>query len=130
MARKGIKKDAYWHNIAKLGITSGFKPAQVGRMVKECFPETEINGRHIGAYKRRLTEESQVEIPVRPTTTLQEMLSMVNGLVTDDDFFTYTCSIGSTKRSLKCFEYKLTAELQDKDNMENIEEWISTLKVE
>ena len=130
MARKGIKKDAYWHNIAKLGITSGFKPAQVGRMVKECFPETEINGRHIGAYKRRLTEESQVEIPVRPTTTLQEMLSMVNGLVTDDDFFTYTCSIGSTKRSLKCFEYKLTAELNDKDNMENIEEWISTLKVE
>ena len=127
MARKGVKKDAYWHNIAKLGISSGFKPAQVGRLVKECFPETEINGRHIGAYKRRLAEEGDVEIPVRPTTTLQEMMSMVNGFVTDDDFFTYTCSVGSTKRSLKCFEYKLTAELEDKDNMENIEEWISTL---
>ena len=36
MARKGIKKDAYWHNIAKLGISSGFKPAQIGRLVKEC----------------------------------------------------------------------------------------------
>ena len=128
MARKGIKKDAYWHNIAKLGISSGFKPAQVGRLVKECFPETEINGRHIGAYKRRLAEEGDVEIPVRPSTTLQEMMSMVNGLVTDDDYFTYTCSVGSTKRSLKCFEYKLTAELEDKDNMENIEEWISTLR--
>lgn len=128
MARKGIKKDAYWHNIAKLGITAGFKPAQVGRLVKECFPDTEINGRHIGAYKRRLAEETEVEIPVRPTTTMQEMMSIVNGLVTDDDFFTYTCSIGSTKRSLKCFEYKLTAELKDKDNMENIEEWISTLR--
>jgi hypothetical protein len=97
-------------------------------LIKECFPETEINGRHIGAYKRRLTEEGQVEIPVRPTTTLQEMMSIVSGLVTDDDFFTYKCSIGSTKRSLKCFEYKLTAELQDKDNMENIEEWIEALK--
>ena len=126
--RKSIKKDAYWHNIAKLGISSGFKPAQVGRLIKECFPETEINGRHIGAYKRRITEEGEVEIPVRPTTTLQEMMSIVSGLVTDDDFFTYKCSIGSTKRSLKCFEYKLTAELQDKDNMENIEEWIEALK--
>ena len=60
----------------------------------------------------------------------QEMMSMVSGMVTDDDWFTYTCSIGSTKRSLKCFEYKLTAELDDKDNMENIEEWISTLNQE
>ena len=128
MARKGIKKDTYWHNVAKVGLSNGLKPAQIGRLVKEVFPETEINGRHIGAYKRRLTEEGQVEIPVRPTTTLQEMMSIVSGLVTDDDFFTYKCSIGSTKRSLKCFEYKLTAELQDKDNMENIEEWIEALK--
>ena len=128
MARKSIKKDTYWHNISKLGISSGFKPAQVGRLVKECFPETEINGRHIGAYKRRLVDEDAVEIPVRPTTTLQEMMSMVNGLVTDEDWFSYTCSVGSTKRSLKCFEYKLTAELKDKDNMENIDGWISTLR--
>jgi hypothetical protein len=56
------------------------------------------------------------------------MMSMVNGLVTDEDWFSYTCSVGSTKRSLKCFEYKLTAELEDKDNMENIDGWISTLR--
>ena len=127
MAVKRAKKDAYWHSLAKMCISHGLKPAQVGKVVKEAFPETDINGRHIGAYKRRLAEEGDVEIPVRPSTTLQEMMSMVNGLVTDDDYFTYTCSVGSTKRSLKCFEYKLTAELEDKDNMENIEEWISTL---
>lgn len=124
--RKGIKKDAYWHNIAKLGICSGLKPAQVGRLIKEVFPETEVNGRHIGAYKRRLSDEGII-IPVRPTTSVQELMGMIHGLVTDEDKFTYNCSIGSTKRSLKCFEYKLTAELKDENNMENIEEWIETL---
>ena len=128
MARKGTKKDTYWHNIAKMGLSSGFKPAQVGRLIKEVFPETEINGRHIGAYKRRLVDEDEVVIPIRPTTTLQEMMGLVHELVSDEDRFAYTCSVGSTKRSLKCFEYKLTAELKDKDNMENIDEWISTLK--
>ena len=127
MARKGTKKDTYWHNIAKLGLSNGLKPAQVGRLIKEVFPETEINGRHIGAYKRRLIDTDEVVIPVRPTMTLQELMGMVHGLVTDEDRFTYNCSVGSTKRSLKCFEYKLTAEIEDKNELENIEEWISTL---
>ena len=61
--------------------------------------------------------------------TVQELMGIVHGLVTDEDRFTYNCSIGSTKRSLKCFEYKLTAELEDKNEMENIDEWVSTLKV-
>jgi len=127
MARKSIKKDAYWHSIAKLCISHGMKPAQVGKVVKEAFPETEINGRHIGAYKRRLVEEGEIEIPVRPTKTLNELMSIALGLVTDEDRFTYTCSIGSTKRSLKCFEYKLTAQAEDKDEMENINKWVNTL---
>jgi hypothetical protein len=126
--RRSMKKDAYWHNIAKLGISSGLKPAQVGRLVKEVFPDTEVNGRHIGAYKRRIVDETGIEIPTRPTTTLQEMMGIVKDLVSDEDEFAYTCAIGSTKRSLKCFEYKLTAELKDKDNMENIDEWINTLQ--
>ena len=126
--RRSMKKDAYWHNIAKMGISHGMKPAQVGRLVKEVFPETEINGRHIGAYKRRLVEEHAVEIPESPTSKVQELMGIVRDLVTDEDEFTYNCSIGSTKRSLKCFEYKLTAELEDKDEMENIEGWIETLK--
>ena len=127
MAVKRIKKDAYWHSIAKTCISHGMKPAQVGKVVKEAFPETDINGRHIGAYKRRLVDEGEIEIPVRPTKTLNELMSIALGLVTDEDRFTYTCSIGSTKRSLKCFEYKLTAEAEDDNQMENIEGWIKNL---
>ena len=126
--RRSMKKDAYWHNIAKMCISHGMKPAQVGRLVKEVFPETEINGRHIGAFKRRLVDENAVEIPASPTSTVQELMGIVKDLVTDEDEFTYNCSIGSTKRSLKCFEYKLTAELEDKDEMDNIEIWIETLQ--
>ena len=126
--RRSMKKDAYWHNIAKMCISHGMKPAQVGRLVKEVFPETEINGRHIGAFKRRLVDEDAVEIPASPTSTVQELMGIVKDLVTDEDEFTYNCSIGSTKRSLKCFEYKLTAELEDKDEMDNIERWIETLQ--
>jgi len=127
MAVKRAKKDAYWHSLAKMCISHGLKPAQVGKVVKEAFPETDINGRHIGAYKRRLVMDEEVEIPVRPTSTLNELMSIANGLVTDEDRFAYTCSIGSTKRSLKCFEYKLTAEAEDDNQMENIDKWVNTL---
>ncbi len=127
MAVKRAKKDAYWHSLAKMCISHGLKPAQVGKVVKEAFPETDINGRHIGAYKRRLVMDEEVEIPVRPTSTLNELMSIADGLVTDEDRFAYTCSIGSTKRSLKCFEYKLTAEAEDDNQMENIDKWVNTL---
>jgi hypothetical protein len=124
---KSRKKDTYWHGISKLLLSMGFKPAQVGRMLKEVFPETEINGRHIGAYKRRLVDEG-VEIPVRPTMNKNEAMSMVGGLVTEEDRFIYDCSIGSTKRSLKCFEYKLTAEAEHIDEgLGEVEEWVNTL---
>ena len=126
--RKSMKKDAYWHGIAQLALSNGLKPAQVGRLIKEVFPETEVNGRHIGAYKRRLVDEDVIVILVRPTMTVQDLMGIVHGLVTAEDRFTYNCSIGSTKRSLKCFEYKLTAEIEDSNELENIEEWISTLR--
>ena len=122
-----MKKDAYWHSLAKMCISHGLKPAQVGKVIKEAFPETDINGRHIGAYKRRLVMDEEVEIPVRPTSTLNELMGMAEAMVTDEDRFAYTCSIGSTKRSLKCFEYKLTAEAEDDNQMENIDKWVNTL---
>jgi len=127
MAVKRAKKDAYWHSLAKMCISHGLKPAQVGKVVKEAFPETDINGRHIGAYKRRLVMDEEVEIPVRPTSTLNELMSIAIETVSDEDMFAYTCSIGSTKRSLKCFEYKLTAEAEDDNQMENIDKWVNTL---
>jgi len=127
MAVKRAKKDAYWHKLAKLCISHDFKPAQVGKVVKEAFPETDINARHIGAFKRRLVMDEEVEIPVRPTSTLNELMSMAPELISEEDRFAYTCSVGSTKRSLKCFEYKLTAEAEDSNELENIEKWVYTL---
>ena len=127
MVRRSMKKDAYWHSLAKMCISHGLKPAQVGKVIKEAFPETDINGRHIGAYKRRLVTDEEIEIPVRPTSTLNELMSIAIETVSDEDMFAYTCSIGSTKRSLKCFEYKLTAEAEDDNQMENIDKWVNTL---
>ena len=127
MAKRKVK-DTYWHSLAGFCILQGYKPAQVAKVLKEAFPQTAVTGRHIGAYKRRLVDEDVIVIPVRPTMTVQELMGIVHGLVTAEDRFTYNCSIGSTKRSLKCFEYKLTAEIEDSNELENIEEWVSTLK--
>ena len=120
------KKDAYWHKITRQMIEYGLKPAQIGKVLKEVFPDTEVNGRHIGAYKRRLTTEG-VEIAVRPTMSLNEAMDIVHGLVNEEDKFIYNCSVGSIKRSLKCFEFKMTAEKEVVDNKEEIDIWVSGL---
>ena len=63
--------------------------------------------------------------------SIQEAMNVVGELVTDEDKFIYDCSIGSTKRSLKCFEYKLTAEAEHiADNLEEVDIWVSTLTQE
>ncbi len=121
------KKDAYWHRITRKMIEYGLKPAQIGKVLKEVFPDTEVNGRHIGAYKRRLTTEG-VEIAVRPTISMNEAMDIAGGLVSDEDRFIYNCSVGSIKRSLKCFEFKMTKEVEVVDNMEDIDIWVSGLK--
>ena len=121
------KKDAYWHRIARKMIEYGLKPAQIGKVLKEVFPDTEINGRHIGAYKRRLTTEG-VDIAVRPTISMNEAMDIASGLVSDEDRFIYNCSVGSIKRSLKCFEFKMTKEVEVVDTMEEIDIWVSGLK--
>ena len=121
------KKDAYWHRITRHMIGYGLKPAQIGKVLKEVFPDTEVNGRHIGAYKRRLTTEG-VEIAVRPTIGLNEAMNIASGLVNDEDRFVYNCSVGSIKRSLKCFEFKMTKEAEVIDRQEEIDIWVSGLK--
>ena len=126
MARKGVKKDTYWHNIAKLALSNGLKPAQVGRLIKEVFPETEINGRHIGAYKRRLIQDEDILIPDRPTMNINQMTEMAHSLVSTEDLFIYKCVVGSAKRSLKCFEFKFRAE--DKDLLSEVDAWITKIQ--
>ena len=121
------KKDAYWHRLTRKMIGNGLTPAQIGKLQKDVFPDTEVNGRHIGAYKRRLTTEG-VEIAVRPTISLNEAMDIANGLVSEEDRFIYNCSVGSIKRSLKCFEFKMTKEAEVVDNMEDIDIWVSGLK--
>ena len=120
------KKDTYWHSLAKVLLEMGLKPASVAKCIKEVFPLSEVTGRHVGAYNRRLKTEGIV--PDRPTTATMNMndaLSISHGLVTDDDRFVYDCSIGAMKRTLKCFEMKLI--LEAKNEEDNIDEWISTL---
>ena len=124
---KSRKKDTYWHTVAEGLIVGGLKPAQIGKVLKDIFPETEVNGRHIGAYKRRLSTDG-VEIATRPTINMNDAYDIGRALVTDEDRFIYECSVGSVKRSLKCFEFKLVKEAKaEVDSMEDIDIWVSGL---
>ena len=100
------RKHTYWHQLAKTLLQFGFKPTIVGHIVKDVFPETEINGRHIGAYKRRLLKDDEIIVPSKPTMDRNEASQLAQGLVSTEDMFIYQCVVGSAKRSLKCFEFK------------------------
>ena len=128
MVKKKIlrRKHTYWHQLAKFLILNGFKPTVIGHILKDVFPETEVNGRHVGAYKRRLLQDEDIIVPKKATMTLNEVRDMADGLVTNEDRFIYKCVIGSAKRSLKCFEFKFTNE--DKDLVSEVDEWITRLQ--
>lgn len=119
-------KDTYWHSLAHLCISAGLKPAEVARVVKDSFPKTEVNGRHIGAYKRRLVNEGVVEKDTPRTGSVNELISIASEMVTSEDMFVYKCSVGSKVRSLKCFEYKMTE--ATKDIVDDCDEWIAKIK--
>ena len=112
--------------MAKFLILNGFKPTVIGHILKDVFPETEVNGRHVGAYKRRLLQDEDIVVPKKATMTLNEVRDMADGLVTNEDRFIYKCVIGSAKRSLKCFEYKFTNE--DKDLVSEVDKWITKIQ--
>jgi len=121
------KKDTYWHGIAKIAIEYGFKPAQVAKIIKSVFPQTDITGRHVGAYKRRLTTDGVItNVLPHSIISLNEMMTMVDDMVTKEDMFVYNCTVGSSIQSLKCFEYKLTAE--ETDELNKVEVWIRNMK--
>ena len=120
------RKHTYWHQLAKLLIMNGYKPAQCAKILKSVFPDTEVNGRHIGAYKRRLFQDEDILIPDRATMPINQMTEMAHGMVSNEDLFIYKCVVGSAKRSLKCFEFKFRAE--DKDLVSEVDEWITRLQ--
>jgi len=119
-------KDTYWHSLAHLCISAGLKPAEVARVIKNSFPKTEVNGRHVGAYKRRLINEGVVEKDTPKTGSEHDLIQMAHEIVTSEDMFVYNCSVGSKVRSLKCFEYKMTE--ATKDIVDDCDEWIAKIK--
>ena len=120
------RKHTYWHQLAKFLILNGFKPTVIGHILKDVFPDTEVNGRHVGAYKRRLIQDEDIIVPKKQTMTLNEVRELANGLVTNEDRFIYKCVVGSAKRSLKCFEFKFTNE--DKDLVSEVDAWITKIQ--
>jgi len=119
-------KDTYWHSLAHLCIEAGLKPAEIARVLKKSFPQTEINGRHVGAYKRRLINEGVVEKDLPKTGSEQELILMAQTVITDADMFVYNCSVASKVRSLKCFEYKMTQATID--IVDDCDEWIAKIR--
>jgi len=119
------RKHTYWHQLARAMLEFGLKPTIVGHIIKDAFPETEVNGRHIGAYKRRLIKDGELKEISKPTMSRNEASRMAQEMVSTEDMFIYKCVVGSVKRSLKCFEFKFKAE--DKDIMEDVNEWLANM---
>jgi len=119
-------KHTYWHQLAKFLLQSGFKPARCSQIIKDVFPETEINGRHIGAYKRRIVKEEKILIPAHETMGKNEASQIARGLVSTEDMFIYQCSVGSAKRTLECYKFKFVAE--EEDEMLKVEQWITDIQ--
>ena len=119
------KKDTYWHEIAALSLQAGQPPSKVAKVIQHCFPKTDVNGRHIGAYKRRLIDAGVIDKHAPTVGSIGELIQLADQLVSAEDRFVYDCWVGSIRRSLKCFEYKLTeAEVNELDE---IDIWIEKL---
>ena len=119
------KKDTYWHEIAALCLQAGQPPSKVAKVIKHVFPKTEVNGRHIGAYKRRLIDAGVIDKHAPTVGSIGELIQLADQLVSAEDRFVYDCWVGSIRRSLKCFEYKLTE--AQVDELDEIDIWIEKL---
>jgi len=119
------KKDTYWHEIAALCLQAGQPPSKVAKVIQHCFPKTDVNGRHIGAYKRRLIDAGVIDKNVPTVGSIGELIQLADQLVSAEDRFVYDCWVGSIRRSLKCFEYKLTE--AQVDELDEIDIWIEKL---
>ena len=54
MVRAKIRKHMYWHPLAKVLLEHGLMPKYVAQAIKTVYPEADITGRHVGAYKLSL----------------------------------------------------------------------------
>ena len=122
-----VKKSLYWHQTAEYLLANCLSPSECGKVIKQAFPHTTVNGRHVGAYKRRLIEEGKLDKNTPKTLSVNEAYTVIKGLISKDDKFIYQCSIGAQKRTLKCFEYKMTMEA--KSDEEDIDEWIKNMAI-
>ena len=125
MARAKVRKNLYWHKLAKVLLEHGLMPKHVAEAIKRVYPLAEVTGRHVGAYKRRLINDNMLEKNLPKTISPNEGFAMIEGLVGEDDRFIYNCAVGSAKRTLKCFEYKLTHEVID--HTEAIDMWLDVI---
>ena len=126
MVRAKIRKHMYWHELAKVLLEHGLMPKYVAAAIKNVYPEADITGRHIGAYKRRLIMDDMLEKKIIPSISPNEAYAIIEGMVGEDDKFIYQCTVGSAKRSLKCFEYKMTEEVVD--HTEIVDAWITQIQ--
>ena len=120
------RKHLYWHQLAKYLILNGFKPTVIGHVIQDVFPDTEVNGRHVGAYKRRLIKDEDIIVPSKATMSLNEVRDIAESLVSTEDMFIYNCSVGSAKRTLECFQFKFIAE--EEDEVAKVEQWITDIQ--
>ena len=125
MVRPKIRKTYYWHKIAQVLLEHGLMPKDIALVMKSLFPQAEITGRHIGAYKRRLIDDGIIEKGLPKIITTNEGMRMAEGMIGADDDFIYKCVVGSHKRTLKCYEYKMTMELENHDD--DVEAWLDII---
>ena len=127
MVKAKIRKHMYWHPLAQILLEQGLMPKYVAQAIKTVFPLADLTGRHIGAYKRRLISDGMLEKNIPKLISPNEAPQLLEGLVGDDDKFIYQCVVGSAKRSLKCFEYKMVGEIIDHEK--EVERWITQIQV-
>ena len=112
----------YWHTPAKLLLEHGMKPTMVAKALKIAYPQGDITGRHVGGYSRRLKNDNMLAKSIPQTIDIQDAYAMIEGMITDDDRFVYKCAVGSAKRTLKCFEYKMIKQAIKPE--QDIEQWL------
>ena len=121
----GVKKDLYWHPIAKELILFGCSYRVITPILNEIFPDCGVTGRQLGAFKRRLRSEN-VDIPTPSKVNKQEANVIAQNATTEEDLFIYKCARGSLIAKLEVYHYKMTQET-DK-NIETLDdEWLGHL---